>query len=182
MDSKWKKLKSETSHQFKIFDIRKDFLVNPRNNQTVEVTVLETKDAANIFAITDNDQVIMIRQYRFGIEDYTLEFAGGFIEDKEASQAGAERELSEETGYGGGTWIYLGKIAANPSFQDSYIHHWLALDVQKTHELNLDLEEDVKIVLYTLDEIKNLLDEMKINHPHAISCLYYGLKYLGQLT
>ncbi|MEL7021149.1 MAG: NUDIX hydrolase [Bacteroidota bacterium] len=168
---KWKLIESEEGDDLKIFRVRFDHLINPRNQTALRATILESADAANVVAITEDENIVLVRQYRFGIQAYTLELPGGFIETEEDHLLAAQRELQEETGYTGTDWTYLGSIASNPVFMDSVIHQYVARGVSKTELVRLDEGEDVEIVLLSPDEVIGLLKKGAITHPHSVTAL-----------
>lgn len=169
--SKWKILKSEFVADLKIFKARFDYLVNPHNQKEVKVTVLEAEDAANVIALNKEGEILMIHQYRFGTQEYSLEIPGGFIEAEETPLQGVQRELVEETGYTSEQWNNLGSIYSNPVYQPAKIHHFLAKNIEKTQATNFDDEEHIESRFYTLKELKEAALSNQITHPHTISAL-----------
>ncbi|MFK7936623.1 MAG: NUDIX hydrolase [Saprospiraceae bacterium] len=168
---KWKLLKSEPGEDLSIFRVRFDHLVNPRNQTELRATVLESNDSANVVAITENDEIVLVRQYRFGIQDYTLELPGGFIDQGENHLTAVQRELSEETGYTGKEWEYLGSVQANPVFMDSVIYQYVARNVAKTDVVQLDEGEDVEVVVLSKSEVIKRIKNGEIAHPHSLTAL-----------
>ena len=175
----WKKRRSEYSVDLTIARLRFDYLVNPRNGKEVKVSVLESPSAANVVALTAADEVVLIRQYRFGTERITTELPGGMIDGDEDVLVAARRELREETGYTSANWIPLGKVPANPVFQDSYIHNFLCLDAVRTHtELLLDEAEDIEVLTLPWAAALAALHDGTIDHPHSIAGLVRAAHYL----
>jgi len=168
---KWKLLKSEFVADLKIFKARFDYLLNPHNQKEVKVTVLDALDAANVIALNEEGKILMIHQYRFGTQEYSLEVPGGFIEAGETPLQGAKRELAEESGFTSENWRNLGTIFSNPVYQNAKIHHFLAEDIDQTRSTNFDDEEHIVTQFYTLQELKKAAQENKITHPHTISAL-----------
>ena len=177
--NEWQILSSEFGLKNPLFQIRTDTLVNPRNQKPVTITVLTGNDAANVVPITSDGQILMIEQYRFGIAKKTLEVPGGMVDDGENQQKAVERELLEETGYGSQNWQYLGKIPANPVFQDAYIHHWLARDVELIGETHFDDAEDIVLKKMPIAEVFELFKKGEIEHPHTVNILLRAFLELG---
>ena len=176
MQKQWKILRSVAKESLRLFEAKYNYLINPRNGKEVEVVVLSGNDAVNVMAITKENKVIMIRQYRFGINNYTTEIPGGLVDKGEDILLAAQRELREETGYSGENWQYLGKIAQNPVFQDAYIHHYLLTDAEKTHSTQFDEAEDIEMIEMDLGEMRRGLAACKFQHPHTVSALVLGLE------
>ncbi|MGK0366098.1 MAG: ADP-ribose pyrophosphatase [Saprospiraceae bacterium] len=176
MQKQWKILRSVRKESLRLFETRYDYLINPRNDKEVEVIVLSGDDAVNIMALTSANKVVMIKQYRFGINDYTIEIPGGLVDAGEDILLAAQRELREETGYSGENWQYLGKIAQNPVFQDAYIHHFLLTGAQKTHPTEFDEAEDIEMIEMKLEDVRKGLRECAFQHPHTVSALVLGFE------
>ena len=170
-ENQWELLKTEFGAKNLLFQVRTDTLINPRNNKPVKITVLTGNDAANVIPITKDGHILMIEQYRFGISRKTLEVPGGMIDDGEDPEKAVKRELLEETGYGGGNWESLGAIPANPVFQDAYIHHWLATDVELIGATNFDDAEDIGLKKMPIEDVLKLFKKGAIEHPHTVNAL-----------
>lgn len=175
-NNEWTCVRSEAGPDLKLFRARFDHMLNPRNGKTEKMIILESTDSVNVVPITQKGEILFVRQYRFGIGDYTLELPGGIVDPGEDHAPAAMRELREETGHTGSHWQYLGKVPSNPVFMDSYVHHWWVEGVEKTHDLTLDDGEDVELVAYPIDEVQRMLYAGEIQHPHAVNALmlYFG--------
>jgi 8-oxo-dGTP pyrophosphatase MutT (NUDIX family) len=167
----WKRTESESGPDLKLFKVRWDSLENPRTHQVLQRLVLETDDWVNIVPVTSDNQVVLVEQYRFGVGKITTEIPGGLIDDGEDSKSAAKRELEEETGYTGGEWIYLGAVEPNPAFHTNRCHHWLALEVNKTKEPELDPGEDIRVQTVSFSELRNSIVNGQIGHVLALSAL-----------
>jgi 8-oxo-dGTP pyrophosphatase MutT (NUDIX family) len=164
--------KSEHGPDLKLFEARFDFIKNPRNGITEKKVILSGGNAVNVIALTSSNEIVMVRQYRFGTASYTLELPGGLVDPDESLVKAAERELEEETGYTcGEKLIPLGKIGQNPVFMDSYVHHFLALDVKLTKQQTLDAGENIEVILMPLEELKFRWQKGEIEHPHSVNAL-----------
>ena len=177
-EKNWQLIKSEPAIDLNIVKIRHDYYKNPRNEKEVKVIAIEGNNAANVIAKTKTGKIIMVRQFRFGIGDYTLEIPGGMIDDGEDVLSAAQREVKEETGYVGENWQYLGNILANPVWMDSTIHHYYMENAELKYELELDDAEDVEIILLSTEEVYQKIENGEIKHPHTISAFFFARKLL----
>jgi len=126
--------------------------------------------------------VIMVEQYRHALEEISLEIPGGCVDDTDKSLEDAiARELLEETGYSFKKFDYLGKISANPSTNNNWMHMFLATGGVKTHDQKLDHNEEIDVKLYSIAGVKDLIKENKIVQAMHVTCILYGLQKLGEL-
>ncbi len=171
----WEYIRERKAHSFSLFDLRIDTVKNLRNQEEMYMLVVQSKDAANVIAITEDDKILIIEQFRFGTKEWTLEFPGGLIEPEEDIQQACARELLEETGYEARYWTYLGKVPSNPVFIDAHIHHFLAKGAVKVQDVNLDDGEQIIVHLFTREEFNALIKKGGINHPHSLSAIFMTL-------
>src|SRR5678816_3567328 len=120
-------------------------------------SLIEAVDWVNVIALTPDERVVLLRQYRVGIDKVCLEIPGGMVDPGEDAPTAAARELVEETGYTASTWRHLGKVAPNPAIQNNYLHSFLALGATCTHEQRLEGSEIVTVETVPLREVSELL-------------------------
>jgi 8-oxo-dGTP pyrophosphatase MutT (NUDIX family) len=173
---------SEKGPELKIFNVRFDHMRNPRNGVRERMVILESPDAANVVALDAQQQILFVRQYRFGIGRYTLELPGGMVEPSEPQEQAVQRELKEETGAVATTWTYLGRIPSNPVFQDSYIYHWWAQGAAIDATPQLDDGEEIFLEWIPEAEVHHQLMSGQFEHPHTVNALllYFYAKSQGQ--
>lgn len=169
----WKINRSEIVADCKIFKVRRDYSVRDSDGAEHPFYCIENPDWVNVIPITTSGEVILIEQYRHGIEEVTLEIPGGIVDDGEDAKYAAERELVEETGYVPRETILLGKSRPNPAIQNNWVYHYLAVDCEKHHEPEFDATESVVSKLVPFSEIQNLLKDGKITHSLVIAAFHW---------
>ncbi len=180
-NNRWATLRQEPGPDLKLFRARFDHMQNPRNGKTEKMIILEGQDSANVVALTDEQELLFVRQYRFGIGDFTLELPGGLVDRGEGPEQAARRELREETGAVAEQWRPLGRIASNPVFMDNYIHHWLATGAKLEARQQLDEGEAIEIVFLPKKEVKAMLLRGEFQHPHTVNALLLFFHQNGQI-
>ena len=167
----WKKLSSTIHSDHRIFKVRHDRVVNPRTNAELEMTVLENPEWVNIVALTPDDELVMVEQYRQGSETVELEIPGGLVDDGESPLESGLRELLEETGYVGENARIIGHLFANPAIMNNQVHTALIEDCIKNHEPKWDAGEDLALRLIPAAVIPDLIRDGKIRNSIIVAAL-----------
>jgi len=168
----WKIISSKRDELIKFFKLRTDRAVSPRTNIPHDFYILESAGWINVIPLTPEEDVILIRQYRHGIQGFTLEIPGGIIEAEDSPEGAAVRELYEETGYRAKEMISLGSVHANPAILNNICYTYLAKDVYLAGKQELDDKEDIEIVIKPLSEIPRLIKEGEITHSLILAAFY----------
>jgi ADP-ribose pyrophosphatase len=167
----WKKLTSEQIADCKVFSVNRHISqhIGVRGERVSDFYVLKPNDWVNIIAITPDNQVVMVEQYRHGVEAVTLEIPGGGVDHDDLTHLqAAQRELLEETGYAGSEIVSLGFNYPNPAIQSNLCHTYLVKNVEKVREPVFESNEETVVKLVPLDEIDRLIVDGKINHALVI--------------
>jgi len=141
----------------KLFDV-------PATGATHPFVCGEGGDWVNVIPVTDQGEVVLIRQFRCATEEFTLEVPGGLVDPGEEPLEAGLRELREETGYVPGIVSSLGTIAPNPAIFNLHCHIFLAEGVEFSGQRSLDATEDIVVVRKSLSEIPSMLLDGTISH------------------
>jgi 8-oxo-dGTP pyrophosphatase MutT (NUDIX family) len=173
----WKIIESKPIADCRVFKVREDFCESSENGTKASFFVIENPDWVNIIALTTDEKVILIEQFRQGTNEITLEIPGGMVDEGEEPLQCAKRELLEETGFVAKEIIYLGKSHPNPALQENVMFHFLALDCEKSGKTKFDEHESIDTKLVELKEIDKLIEEEKITHSLVLAGFYKFTKY-----
>lgn len=177
----WKVLESTQLFNEPWLRIRVEKCELPNGKVMPAYYILEYPSWANAFALTKDNKVLMVKQYRHAIGEESIELAGGVVDEGETPEDAIKRELLEETGYSFESFELIGKLSANPATSNNYTFLYLCKGGEKIAEQNLDDHEEVEVLLYSIDEVKDLVRQNKILQALHTSCIFYALDSLGEL-
>ena len=170
----WQKTGSRPLGDFRIFTLRSDLAVSPRTGKEHEFFVIDCANWVNVIALTTDDHLVMVEQYRHGTNTVELEIPGGMVDRADASPVAAGvRELREETGYEGENPRILGRILPNPAIQNNTCYSVLVEHCRLRHTVEFDHGEDLITRLVPVGDIPRLVAEGKIQHSLVVVALYY---------
>ena len=172
MPKKWKTLGTKQIFGNRIFGFREDTVKSPKTDNTHPVWVMDAPTWVNIIPITKEKKVIMIKQYRFGSQEISLEIPGGMVDAGEDAQSAATREMKEETGYESEEVHATGKISPNPALMSNHTYSYVAYNVKKTGDQQLDNMEDIEVLEVDLNQIPTLITNGEIDHSLVVSAFY----------
>ncbi len=178
---KWKKLSSRYLVKEKWATLRVDTCKLQNGTVKDDYYVLEYPDWANAVAVTKDNKLILVRQYRHAADIISLEVPGGVVESGEDPAEGVKRELLEETGYSFESCELIATLYPNPATSTNRTFTYLLKGGIKTHEQHLDEHEILNVEEYTTDEVKQLLADNKIDQALHTAALFYGLMKLNGL-
>ena len=175
----WERLSSERLIETPYFALRSDRLRLPDGAVKDPYYVIERPDAAIVFPLTEEDDVVLVRQYRPAIEGIELGLPAGLVDEGEEPEKAARRELLEETGYAGGEWEPLGSLASSPSLKDNWAHLFLARRVARSAAPRPDEYERVEVVLVPVGEIAERIAAGEIVSSSGVAAALLALNRLG---
>ncbi|MDR1413768.1 MAG: NUDIX hydrolase [Puniceicoccales bacterium] len=171
----WRKLSSERVGSYAIFDILCRRFENVTKGKIGDFFMIDCNDWVQVVAEADDGRVVLVEQYRFGVENFSLEFPGGGMEPGEDPVEAAKRELEEETGFCGESAEVISKIYPNPAIQTNAMHVVLVKNCRRMRDTNFDEFEDLSTSLLTRRELLDAIATGKIYHCIAIAAV---MKYV----
>ena len=151
----WEEESRKTVFSCSIFSISERFCRHDGENLKT-FTVLDTSDWAIVIPVLETArgrEFVMVRQWRHGAQELSLEFPGGVFEKSENALQAAARELLEETGFCAKKMEKLGEFSPNPAIMSNRVHFFLAQDLAPPSAQNLDEDEYVEVETVPWEEV-----------------------------
>ena len=171
--SKWELIEDQLHASCRIFDVRRQFFRHPGDGREGDFFVLRTNDWVNVLALTRDEELVMVRQFRYGSQKLSLETPGGVAEKGEDPLTAGLRELREETGYSGKNARILSFCRPNSAILSNRCHFALVEEVEKVGDVQFDPNEEIETVLVPLTEIPSRISSGEISHSLALNAILH---------
>ncbi len=170
----WKILTRAKILHTSVFDIYEEKAVCPRNGKAGDFFVIDCPNSwVNIVALTPENELVMIKQYRHGSKRFELEVPGGLVETGEGPEHAGLRELKEETGFVGTKSRVIGKVCPNPALQGNWCYTVLVEDAVKKFDTSFDEGEDIETLIVPVNEIDDKINDGIITHGIVLNALLF---------
>jgi 8-oxo-dGTP pyrophosphatase MutT (NUDIX family) len=168
---RWTPIERERIAECRVFDVHRLSSRSPRTGEPHTFFQISAPEWVNVVPITTDDEVVMIRQFRQGAAELTLETPGGMVDPGEAPIEAGARELLEETGYCGEGLIPLGSVNPNPALFDNRLHVFAALRCERVAEIQNGTTEETHVELVPRSQLPALVAKGAVDHALVVAAL-----------
>lgn len=170
---RWRRLGQSLVAATPILDLRRVRYLHPGRGTEKDYVLLDAPDWVNVLALTREGRLVMVRQFRFGIDDFSLEIPGGVVEPGEEPLAAAVRELREETGYVGRPARLLASVNPNPAIQSNRCHFALVEEAELAGGTEWDPDEEIEVATAAVEDVLEWARSGQITHSLVVAALFH---------
>ena len=169
----WSVVETEPLHDCAVFRVARTQARSPRTGDVHPFYQIQADDWVNVVPVTGDGRVVMVRQYRHGCQEVTLEIPGGMVDPGEEPVVAGARELLEETGYrAGAPLIPIGSVNPNPALFDNRCFQFVAPACEKVAEIRNESTEETHVELVPGAEIERRIEAGEIHHALVVAALF----------
>ena len=173
----WPLIAEESVLKTPVFEVRRNICRSPKDGRDKAFFLLNCHDWVQVLPITEGGQAVLVRQFRYGSRELSLELPGGVIERGQSPLEAGQRELREETGYTAETWRQLAAFRPNPAVNTNHAHFFVAEGARLTEATAFDENEDIELVLVDVKRLPELVLSGEIDHAiMSAAILLYCMK------
>lgn len=178
---KWEIIESKMVFDLPWYKVREDKVKLPNGKILNNYLVSVRDDFVITVPVLSDGKVIIIKQYKHGVQKFITEFPAGQIKKGEDPEIAAKRELKEETGYDAAKLTKLAFLHENPTKSTNSMHIYIAEGLQKTaeQELDDDGETEIEVKTVSLHELLQMVNNNEIETAPMVSAAMRALSYLG---
>jgi len=170
---RWNALETEALQDCAVFRVSRTLTESPHTGKRHSFYRIDSADWVNVVPVTPTGEIVMVRQYRHGLRDLTLEIPGGIIDAGETPEQAAARELLEETGYRAARLEALGSVNPNPALFGNRLFAFAAHGCERVCEVANEGTEETVVELVSQAALRRLSREGRIDHALVLAALFY---------
>ncbi len=170
--ARWERLGHATTAKTRVFDVLGVKYRHPVRGTERDFVVMQAPDWVNVVALTPDGRLVLVRQFRYGIDEFSLEIPGGVMEAGEDPVAAGLRELREETGFTGAPAKLLGSVHPNPAIQSNHCHFVFVEQAVQSHALEWDTDEEIEVTTLPVDEVLARARAGGVTHGLVLDALF----------
>jgi 8-oxo-dGTP pyrophosphatase MutT (NUDIX family) len=178
---KWETLKSEMALDEKWYKVRKDTVKLPNGKIMNDYFLGLRGRYVQMVPIFENGDVLLVKQYKHGAGDFTIEMPAGMVNEGEDPLVCAKRELMEETGYEGSTWKSMGVIHENPTKSVNESFWYVVTGLKESGEQHFDESEEIEVLKIHYKKLIEMIKSGEIITGPTIGALLLALLELDHL-
>ncbi len=179
---RWEKVSETKASSTRIFDLVGAVYRHPRRKIEKEFSLIRSRDWVNVIALTPDGQIVLVNQFRFGTDAFSLEIPGGIVDPHESALHAGLRELREETGFVGTTTQLLGVVHPNPAFQTNRCHFILVENAVQTADLAWDEDEEIEVRTAPVEDVLALARSGQITHSLVLAAFFFFEDYWRKMN
>lgn len=169
---RWTPIAAEPVHDCAVFRVSRTLARSPRTGRVHPFFRIDADEWVNVVPLTDDDQVVLVRQYRHGSGEITLEIPGGIVDPGETPAQAGGRELLEETGYRAEGLEPAGSLNPNPALFGNRVHTFVARGCRRVAEIRNEGAEETHVELVPRAELWRHVREGRIDHALVVAALF----------
>ena len=169
---RWRAVATEPLQDCSVFEVMRTHARSPRTGRAHPFYRLEAADWVNVVALTGDGCAVLVRQYRHGSDEITLEIPGGMVDPGESPREAAARELLEETGYEAAAWDDAGSLSPNPALFGNRVHTFVARGCRRVGAVRNEGHEETCVELVPEEDLRRLVAEGGIDHALVVAAIF----------
>lgn len=169
----WQVVREEEQGDYEMFQVRTLHARSPEDGSVHTFNLACAPDGVAVVAVTPDDQLVMVEQWRHPVQRVTLELPAGVVDEGERPEEAGVRELREETGYAGDGPECIGTSVVNPSWQNTRVHAVVVRNVKRAGEKELDEAEETRVRCIPVDEVRRMVAEGEIDSATTVAALAF---------
>jgi 8-oxo-dGTP pyrophosphatase MutT (NUDIX family) len=170
--SRWEKLGTTVVAKTRVLDLLGVRFRHPVRGTEKDFVVVAPSDWCNVLALTPDGRLVLVRQFRFGIDGFSLEIPGGVMEAGEDPVEAGLRELREETGFTGTRARVLGSVHPNPAIQSNRCHFVLVEEAVRSASVEWDPDEEIDVLAWPVADVLAHARVGGITHALVLNALF----------